>query len=444
MIFEALCHRVDEGGTEAVQHLLLPLQELYRENRSREDIFFIFFSVVNRGRKDIVEHLNVSFRDKLRRFAKGLVSYLMRSKRSDVNDNCVAMAVERLITQDIINVNERYSEGSTLLHYKKANLFARDRTGKMALEAAQQFVTLEDLDKSATNIAGGTYWTQGQISTKIPGYDLHLLDTCWKLLDGKLHLTSSQKISNSEKQIERSKQLFPGSTLLHRIGANVVRNPDSIGRRLSNKPRTFNLPIANGIGYNESAVVSMLQFFSRTFLEQNGAEPRLRFREPSYNSITQSHVTDFPEEEEMIQSSSGKQTQIPVREYGKAGSNTFVNITEGSSETPTDTPSQPVRIIDKTGSSTPVSQASAKCGAVTDNAGAPAKPNVVSIVLPYFHSLSKDGLAFQRLLWSEEGDQNSPGEEGRKANEQQILLNFHEPRTLDESYYTGINYKQLS
>lgn len=263
MIFEALCHRVDEGGTEAVQHLLLPLQELYRENRSREDIFFIFFSVVNRGRKDIVEHLNVSFRDKLRRFAKGLVSYLMRSKRSDVNDNCVAMAVERLITQDIINVNERYSEGSTLLHCacvprispkspnsklievlkdKKANLFARDRTGKMALEAAQQFVTLEDLDKSATNIAGGTYWTQGQISTKIPGYDLHLLDTCWKLLDGKLHLTSSQKISNSEKQIERSKQLFPGSTLLHRIGANVVRNPDSIGRRLSNKPRTFNLP----------------------------------------------------------------------------------------------------------------------------------------------------------------------------------------------------------
>lgn len=139
--------------------------------------------------------------------------------------------------------------------------------------------------------------------------------------------------------------------------------------------------IANGIGYNESAVVSMLQFFSRTFLEQNGAEPRLRFREPSYNSITQSHVTDFPEEEEMIQSSSGKQTQIPVREYGKAGSNTFVNITEGSSETPTDTPSQPVRIIDKTGSSTPVSQASAKCGAVTDNAGAPAKPNVVSIVV---------------------------------------------------------------
>lgn len=35
-------------------------------------------------------------------------------------------------------------------------------------------------------------------------------------------------------------------------------------------------------------------------------------------------------------------------------------------------------------------------------------------------------------------------EEIEKANKQQDLMNFHEPRTLDESYYTGMDHDQLS
>jgi hypothetical protein len=72
------------------------------------------------------------------------------------------------------------------------------------------------------------------------------------------------------------------------------------------------------------------------------------------------------------------------------------------------------------------------------------------VQLPYFHSLSEDGLAFRRQFWSAEGEEGNEGEESersqdrRKANEQQALSNFHEPRTLDESYYISLNHKQRS
>jgi hypothetical protein len=39
------------------------------------------------------------------------------------------------------------------------------------------------------------------------------------------------------------------------------------------------------LGYNDHAVAEILQFLARTFLEQDAADPRLKFRESSYNNF---------------------------------------------------------------------------------------------------------------------------------------------------------------
>lgn len=128
----------------------------------------------------------------------------------------------------------------------------------------------------------------------------------------------------------------------------------------------------------------MIQFHSQTFLEQIGAELRLRIREPSYNAMIQSPADQLSEEREISGSLIGKQNETLA---DKAGFSNHIPANERGSEADSDSPLRSARDIDWIGNGTPVSYASEKPRGETGKAGpisTPAKPNVVSVVVCRF------------------------------------------------------------
>jgi hypothetical protein len=139
------------------------------------------------------------------------------------------------------------------------------------------------------------------------------------------------------------------------------------------------------LGYSDSAVVTMIQFHSQTFLEQSAAEPRLRFREVSYNAMILNHVVQLSEGKQRAESSSGGgQIQTPAGQGGRAEFGVFIPTAVESGRAGADTSTHPATDIDRAEIATPVSHAKEKPGAETGNVipvATHAEPNLVSIVV---------------------------------------------------------------
>jgi hypothetical protein len=248
--FEAIMARAVRGERENIGIIL----SRSREHDQQINILTenAFSQAVVSGKMNVVEYLVTNFRDEVQKFALSQAFQCARATRIDETTN--AKVIEHLLTQGLIKVNERNSEGSTLLHCagtsklpqvikvlkeKNANPFARDRSGRTAWEVARPTLTLEDLNNFVINVAGAKRNIVNFPLTRIPGNLFYVMDAYWHFRAGQLQFDGSLYglFSNWNSPRRLLQSLDRGSqtrlrsikedTILIDMGGNVVSRPDS-------------------------------------------------------------------------------------------------------------------------------------------------------------------------------------------------------------------------